>query len=208
MALPSLLDALIVITLLLPGFVAFHLFRFLAVFERKLEEYETVIWSLLWSLAVYAIFALTTGVRDLDALRERVFEPSSLTLLTAATLLLGFLPGTIWHLVFNRGTRPFRGDPWDLFFVDVAKVGGRDLVVLTQDGREFQGWGSLVGKEDNRREIVIMEPVMVLRGSSGDVVKEIPYGEQMLFTERDVSRVAMLGPRSDAKAPREAAAKA
>src|SRR3990172_5063421 len=72
MVLPSLLDVFIVIVLVLPGFVAFSIAKFLAVFERKLEEFETVVWSLLLSLLIYGLFSLATEVTDFDTLRERI----------------------------------------------------------------------------------------------------------------------------------------
>src|SRR5438093_13051343 len=96
-ALPSLLDTLIVIALLVPGFVAFSISRWLAVFERRLPEFETIVWSLLFSLGIYGVFALVTGIADFDSLRDRIFQPFVLLALVGFTILIGALVGVAWH---------------------------------------------------------------------------------------------------------------
>ena len=191
---PSLLDTLIVVALIIPGFAAFSIARWLAVFERKLPEFETIVWSLLLSLGIYGMFALATGITDFDSLRDRIFQPFVLLALIGFTILTGALVGLAWLLGVNKGVRPEFGNPWDIFF-DRMRNGGRDLVVFTSDGLEFKGWVGLSGKEDNRLELILEHPVLVIRGEDRMVHSETEYGDRILFTEGDVRRIAMLPPR-------------
>jgi len=195
LALPSLLDTLIVVALIIPGFVAFSVARWLAVFERKLPEFETVVWSLLFSLGIYGMFALATGIADFDSLRDKIFQPLVLLALVGFTILAGALVGLAWHLTVNKGVRPEFGNPWDIFF-ERMRNDGRDLIIFTSDGLEFKGWVGLSGKEDNRLELILEHPVLVIRDEDRMVNSETPYGERMLFTEGDIKRIAMLPARS------------
>ena len=194
LALPSLLDTLIVVALIIPGFVAFSIARRLAISERKFPEFETLVWSLLLSLGIYCVFASATGVRGFDSVRDKIFLPLVLFALVAFTVLTGVLVGLSWHLAVNRGVRPEFGNPWDIFF-DAMRKSGRDLVVFTSDGLEFRGWVGPSGKEDNRLELILEHPRLIVRDQDRAVVSETEYGQRLLFTEGDIKRVAMLQPR-------------
>src|SRR2546430_12943929 len=163
MALPSLLDTFILVALVLPGFAAFSIARFLAVVEKKLEEFDMIVWSLFMSLGIYLIFSVSTGIGDFDTLRDRILSPLILAIFVVTTLFVGMLIGTTWHLFVNKGKRPRFGDPWDVFLDDVVEKKGRDLVVFTSDGMEFKGWIGPSGSQDNRREIVLQSPTLIIR---------------------------------------------
>jgi len=145
--LPSLLDVVVVIILLLPGFAVYSIARFIAVLERQLPEFETIIWSLFLSLGIYGVFAIVIGIASPDALRDNIFVPSVLFTLVATTLVAGLVLGLVLHVVVNKGVRPERGNPWDLFFASLT-TDGRDLIVFTDDGKEFKGWVGNSGKDD------------------------------------------------------------
>ncbi len=137
----------------------------------------------------------TEASRVRDSLRDKIFQPLVLLALVGFTILAGALVGLAWHLTVNKGVRPEFGNPWDIFF-ERMRNDGRDLIIFTSDGLEFKGWVGLSGKEDNRLELMLEHPVLVIRDEDRMVNSETPYGERMLFTEADIKRIAMLPARS------------
>ncbi len=191
MALPSLLDVVVVVALLLPGFVALAIMRSFAVIEKRLEEFEAIVWSLLLSLAIYALFGIVAGFQNFEELTARVLEPRALLLLIGLTIASGFVPGWLYVRLRHAGRRPLAGNPWDIFF-QRNQQDGRDLIVFTSDGDEFKGWAGESGKEENRTELILLQPRRVMRDAEGVVRAEIPYGDSMIFCADDVRRVARL----------------
>lgn len=197
MSLPSLLDVAIVIVLVIPGFIAYSMMRFIGPVVRKLPEFETIIWSLLLSLVIYGIFAYATGITDFETLRDTILRPDILATLVVDTLLVGAVLGLFWHLAVYKGNRPIIGDPWDVFF-DSMREEGRDLVVFTEKGQEFRGWVGYSGTEDDRLELTLVSPKLVIRDDDWNIKQEIPYGDRMLFMQDDIRRIAQLKKRPDA----------
>lgn len=104
MALPSLADVIFVIVLLIPGFIALSLFRWFAILERKLSEYRLVLWSLVLSLFIYAMFGWYTGITDIDSIRDNMLMPQNLAKILALSLTFGIVPGLIVRIVRARIT--------------------------------------------------------------------------------------------------------
>ena len=101
MDLPSLADVILVIVLLIPGFIALSLFRWFAILERKLSDYQLIIWSLFFSLFIYAIFSWHTGISSIDSMRDSMLIPGNLHY---AKFFLKDLAGPMlmWEVSFER----------------------------------------------------------------------------------------------------------
>lgn len=113
MALPSLGDVIFVIVLLIPGFIALRIFRWLAIFEKEMKEYQSILWSLLYSLFIYAVFSWHTGIGDIDSIRNYMLIPENLAEILVLGLTFGLISGLIVRLAFRRGTF-VRGDCWEV----------------------------------------------------------------------------------------------
>lgn len=183
MVLPSIADVLIVVVLLALGFVAFFLIRYLSAVGRKFSDLETTIWSVFLSFVIYVPLSITIGVSDLDAIRDKIFQPANFLVLMGYTLLVGAVSGVV-----VRGLRPgmLRGDAWNTAFSRVTRRGGEYAIIYTDNGLEYKGIVHLSGAEEDSKELSLKMPKLILRDPSWKVQDEIPMGEEILFTEKDV----------------------
>ena len=189
MVLPSLADIILVVVLLVPGFLTIALFKKIAIREGKLNDFETTIWSLVASLAIYIVFGYLTGIHNIDLIRENILMPTNLILLFGLALTFGGCFGGLSRLLFRRGYQS--GDCWEACFISAAKKGSY-VLVYTIDGKEYIGELCLAGVSGSPREIVLKNPRVILRDSEWAVMDDFEMGNNILFKENDVRRVVFL----------------
>ncbi len=189
MALPSLADIVLVVVLLVPGFVAFILFRKIAIREKQPSDFEATVWSLFISLAIYAVFGFATGLNNFDLIRDNIFVPYYLAIIFGLAFGFGVVPGITARVLFRRGIRS--GDCWESCLRSGSQKGGY-VLIFTSDGKEYKGELRLAGYSEAPKEIVISNPKMILRDPDWDVKQELSMGETILFKEDDVKRVVFL----------------
>ena len=185
MSLPSLADTLLVLVILIPGFLACSLFRWLSKYERKISDNQLVLWSLACSLLIYTIFAHYTGVSNIDEIRDTIFVPRHLISTLSMGVLFGGIPGII-----NRKLRENirTDDCWEISMVEAGKTGSW-VMVYTDDGHEYLGTLHYSGIGEEPREITIRRPTRIIRDDDGKVKREFDVGKEILFREDDVKRV-------------------
>lgn len=189
MSLPSLGDVLFVIVLLMPGFVALILFKWLAIYERKLSEYNLVLSSLFFSLLIYAIFSWHTGINNFDDIRDALFHPENLMEILGLGITFGVVPGLIARFVrTRRGRRIVPGDSWQAA-MRIASRKGSWVIVYTKDKREYKGILHYSGGKGERHEVSIRKPKLILRDNKWKVLNEIEMGKEIFFKEEDLQRI-------------------
>lgn len=185
MVLPSITDALIVAILLVPGFVAFFIIRRIGIIDKTLSDFEGIVWSVFFTLIILIPFAAITGLDNLDKIRDEIFLPKNTLVLLGLTIGGGIVSG----LIVKQFRRRYQhGDPWEKIVEHYAN-GGSWITVMTSTGREYGGKYRMAGISEDKREIIISKPVEVIRDNTGAVLNEIDWGEELVFTEGDISRV-------------------
>jgi len=191
MALPSLLDIVSVVVLIVPGFFSFVITR--AIFpsnRKKFSDFELTVYSLLYTLPIIMSYSLATGIRDLDSIRDSVFKPWNFAILLGLSFLWGLGPGVIARL-WTWGEYVL-GECWDVFWDGVGK--GAYVLVYTEDGNEYKGWIQYADQSEEKSELVLGDPKLILRDKKWSVVDEIEMGSALLLTENDIRRVVSLKP--------------
>jgi hypothetical protein len=191
MAIPSLLDVVTVVVILLPGFISFVLFKWISIIERKFSEFEMIVWSLFMSLIIYALFSSITGINNIDSIRDSIFMPINLTIVMSLSLLFGIVPSLVTRVLFRE--RVTRGDCWDTCMRNMEKMKHYWVIVHTEKGLEYKGRTHVYGTEgENNRELVIEEPKLIIRDDEGKVIKELPMGAEILFLQNDIKHIVFL----------------
>lgn len=185
--LPSLADIIFVVVLLVPGFIALILLRWIAIFESELSDSRLVIWSLFLSLLIYCVFGWLTGMSDFDTIRDKILLPQNLAGILAGALLLGVVPGILIRVAFRK--RIVRGDSWEASMKEASRKGSW-VIIYTLDGREYKGLLHYSGGKGFPKEISIRQPKQIFRDSKGFFEEEVEVGKELLFSEKDVARVA------------------
>ena len=87
MSLPSLTGVVTVAALIIPGFYAFLVVKKLVPSKKKkFSDYETTIYSLMYSLPILATYCVVTGVSGIDNIAAGVFDVWNLALLFGLAL--------------------------------------------------------------------------------------------------------------------------
>jgi hypothetical protein len=172
--------------MLIPGFVALILFRWIMVLERKISDYQLVIWSAFLSLLIYGGFGWHTGISNLDDIRDSILLPGNLVNILMLSLLLGVVPGLVLRIAFRRNV--VRGDSWEAAMREASKTGSW-VTVYTSDGYEYMGTLHYSGMKDFSKEVSIRNPILVYRDSKGNLEEEVEFGKEILFSEKDILRM-------------------
>lgn len=186
MALPSTIDAFLVIALLIPGFITLTLFRWIAILEKELSQYRLVLWSLFSSLVIYAIFGWHAGISDIDSIRQGILIPENLLKILALSIAFGIGPGLLIRLAFRSNF--VRGDSWEASMKEASEKGSW-VTIYTEDDCEYIGYLHYSGGGDDPRDISIREPELILRDKDWNVTKKLKMGKEVFFLEKGIKRI-------------------
>lgn len=191
MSLPSLLDIVTVVILVVPGFLSFTILKRALPFKReKFSDFELTVYSLLFMLPIIFCYSIITGLKDIDSIRDSVFQPINLATLIGLSLGWGLAPSLIAKVLTWGKYRT--GECWDIFW-DGLRLGGY-VLVLTEDGHEYKGWIQYSDKSEEKYELILGDPTLVIRDASQKMQSEVKMGHAMLFTQKDIRRVSSLQP--------------
>jgi len=189
-ALPSLSDVVFTIVLLIPGFIALILCRWIAIFEKELSDSRLVIWSLFMSLVIYGIFGWFTGMTNFDAIRDAMLLPQNLVAILSCSFLLGSISGLIIRVARTRFYGSIvRGDSWDASMTTASKEGSW-VIIYTTKGQEYKGALHYSGGKGFSKEVSIRKPKQIFRDSNGNFLEQVEIGKEMLFSGDDIARIA------------------
>lgn len=188
MALPSLGDVVLVVVFLFPGFISLALFRRIAILEKKISEFELIVWSLFISILIYTVFSFFSGLRDIDTLRDKILFSENLLAILGLSLVFGILPGLLVKYAWRRNI--YIGSCWTRT-LKVASERRSPIYVLiySKNGLEYKGQLHYSGGKETAKEITIRKPKLILRDKNWKMLREIKMGEEILFTEKDIQRI-------------------
>jgi hypothetical protein len=185
---PSLADIIIVIILLIPGFVSFEIIRRLAIVEREFSELEITLWSLFLSLVIYVPFSLIVGVRSLDQIRNSIFAPFSIGVLTTLSVVTGLIPALLIRKIWRKGQRP--GDLWAYAMKTFDT--SRYVIIHTSTGTEIKGEMVAVGAGPSPRDVLLLNPKQIIRDQALNPIDEMLLGGQIYLMQDDIKRIVFL----------------
>ena len=186
LAVPSLLEVITVVVILIPGFISLTLFRWLSKYERKISDNQLTLLSLSCSLVIYVIMGSITGIKNIDDYSIKIFEPDYLLLILSIGVLIGGIPGGIIGYVRRN---VIIGECWEIA-MRTASINGDWVIVYTNDNIEYLGSLHYSGMGNDPREISIRDPTMIVRNEKGEIENEFSVGKEIFFTATDIKRVA------------------
>jgi hypothetical protein len=191
LVLPSLADALIVIILLIPGFIAFFIFKRLGSYGGTLTEFETTVWSFFFSAIVVFVYIIVTKLTDIDAIRDHFFDPLNFGILFVITMLVALISGYLFKI---KRVGYSLGEPWIQFSKEYTERVRNSpnfyftLTVITKDGQEYEGAARGWGGRDNK-EILLDYPYQIIRDDLGNKLQKIQLGTENQEASNDTSKI-------------------
>lgn len=168
-------------------------------YETKVSEFESIIWSLFASLGIYAVFGYFTGLFNLDLIRTNILNPINIASVFGLAVAFGGGFGLLSRLLFKQGLKA--GDCWEAC-IKAAANSGSYVLVYTSANQEYKGEMLFGSVSEAPKEIVIKNPKLILRDENLKVKSELQVGNVMIFRENDIRRIAFLKEifsRNDAK---------
>jgi hypothetical protein len=186
----SIADALVVVVLLVPGFVAAKVFARITAFDRKLSDFEMTVLSFALSLVTYIPFSYVTSVDSLDKIRQAALMPQNITLLLSLAVAIGLFPGLLVKRLYRRGYHP--GTVWDSVVQNINPKEPVFVLVHTAVGQEIMGQLDSVGTGDTAKELRLLQPKIIVRDKDYEATRQLRLGRQMFISEKDIQSIAFL----------------
>jgi len=186
----SIADALVVVVLLVPGFVAAKVFARITAFDRKLSDFEMTVLSFALSLVTYVPFSYLTSIDSLEQIRQAALMPQTIILLLSLSVAIGLFPGLVVKRLYRRGYHP--GTVWDAVVRNINPKEVAFVLVHTALGQEIMGQLESVGTGDTAKELRLLQPKMIIRGKNREATKQLPLGKHMFIAEKDIQSIAFL----------------
>ena len=191
MVLPSLADVLVVMILVVPGFVAVKIFARITAFDRKLSDFDTTVYSLGTSLAIYVPFILITGLDNIDKIRDSILLPCNLGLIVGLSVGTGGLTGIAVKLLFRRKFK--WGDVWHRSVVEIQKrLLPPFFVIVHTDKQEIVGQLLSAGTGEQPKDLLIFQPKLIIRNPDFSVKEQMDLGSDLFIPEDSIRSIVFL----------------
>jgi len=177
--------------LVVPGFVAVKIFARITAFDRKLSDFDTTVYSLGTSLAIYVPFVLITGLDNFDKIRDSILLPGNFELIIALSVGTGVMTGIAIKLLFRRRFK--WGDVWHRSVVDIQKrLLPPFFVIVHTEKQEIVGQLLSAGTGDQPKDLLIFQPKLVIRNPDLSVREQMDLGSDVFIPEESIRTLVFL----------------
>jgi hypothetical protein len=187
----SLSDIFFIIVIVMPGYFALFIFRWLAYLEDRWSDQEIILLSLTSSVFIYILTGYICNVTQFEEIRNIILHPNKAIILAGITILLGLLPGLAIRLYLHfKNISP--GNTW-VTALESAMDSDDDVwaLIYTTDGKEYKGIINYYDTGEEPNSITISRPYQILRDENFYVRDEFEVGKEILFKEKDILRIIL-----------------
>ena len=175
--------------LILPGFLSVNIIRKISIYEEKIPDQEYYFWSLFLSVIIFIIFSFLEGISIQD-MENLILNYDTILKLYLISIILGIIVGYVIKIAIYGDYNVFPGEVWSIILKKLNKDKGKFVTIFSSDNSEFSGTIRFYStREDSPREILIDNPVQIIRNDKMEMIDEIEWGKEILFTESDIRRI-------------------
>ena len=191
-------DLIVTLILIIPGFISVNLAIQLFGTSRKFSEFEKSTWSLFLSFVVDALFLWHNDVNTMQEMGDLAIsflEVWNILELFSISIIVGVLCALFLRLeilsVFHKTVwlfserKNYVQHPWEI------SLRNADWIIVTSDKIEYLGWLAAYSTHEQKREIVLGEPKIIVR-DKGKATGKIPHGQQLILPERKIDKVIVV----------------
>jgi len=193
-------DIISILLFVSPGFLTIALIGKFDGFAIRMEQFEKMSWSLIASVPIGIIFFYLNGIESLDIFFTYfISHPfiSTLQILFFAVVLAIIVSIIIESNSLEKISQKiiFRKNPsmktdelvWDLFMKENFN---KAAIAKTHDA-EYKGWLVNNSTRNEKREIVLANPVIVDTDNDGNTT-DYPCGHYILLLEEEIKSIVIL----------------
>ena len=193
-------DIVSILLLVSPGFVTIALIGKLSGITIYMEQFEKTTWSLIASVPIGILFFFTNGLNKIDNFLDYFISHPFLSLFEIGLfcfILAVFISLILRYKILeiiskniiytNESSVLTDHSVWDGFMFKNFK---RPVIVRTLDS-EYKGWLSASSTRDEKREVVIDQPVIIYTDKDGNT-QDFPLGRQIILFGEDIKSITIL----------------
>lgn len=178
--------------LILPGFLAINIIRKISIYEGKIPAQEYYFWSLFLSIIIFIIFSFLTGIDSIQEFENLILNYETILLLFFISIILGGIVGYLVKKIVHGEFNVLPEQVWSITLKRLNKNEGKFVTIFTSANSEFSGRIRIYSaREDSPKEILIEDPIQIIRNEKMEVISEIEWGKEILFTEGDINRIIL-----------------
>ncbi len=197
-------DIVSILLFVSPGFLTIALVGKFYGIAIKMEQFERTVWSLIASVPIGIIFFHLNSINKMDDFLEyfishpfsSLFEIGIISVTVSIVVSLIFkhniLENISLKLIYSSDSRTLTDlSVWDRFMIKNFR---KPVIVKTQD-LEYKGWLSSNSIRDEKKEIVLDQPVVVYTDENGNS-EDYPSGKQIILFGDDIKSITVLEEKS------------
>jgi len=186
----TLVEIVVAILILVPGFIAFQIFKSIYVLEREYSDLETIIWSVFASYVIYIPFGLLTGLESIDKLTLSFLSIQNLALLMTVATVPAVAVASALKRIFKRDV--VKGDLWDFLMDKIAATQDPIYALIhTKTNKEFYGQVARFGMSPSQRDLIIKEPELLIRDTNLKVTRK-KWGKEIYLHPDEIRQIVLM----------------
>ena len=192
-------ELIVALILIVPGFISVNLAIYLFGTARNFSEFEKSSWSLFLSFMVDALFLWHHKLDTIEEIRDfgiLFLKLENIIELFLISIIVGFLCALFLRFeilnLFHRSIwlfserKNYVQSPWE---ISLRKA---DWVIVTSNEIEYFGWLSGYSTHEQKREIVLGDPEIIVRDDEGNESETIPCGKRLIIPERKIDQLVVV----------------
>jgi len=192
-------ELIVTLILIVPGFISVNLAIHLFGTSRKFSEFEKSTWSLFLSFVIDALFLWHHKLDTIEEIRSfgvLFLELGNIIELFLISIIVGFLCALFLRTgivnIFHRTLwlfserKNYVQSPWEI------SLRNADWIIVTSDKIEYFGWLAANSTHEQKREIVLGDPEIIVRDEKGEESEAIPCGKQLIIPEEKIAQIVVV----------------
>lgn len=172
---------------ILPGFLSFEICRDIILLERKFKEFESIIYSFIFSTIIYTPAAYIMKITNIEGLKESLYSIQNMFVFIIIGLILGYASGSIYKKYFLKGV--YKGQTWDFAF-NTSVEEAEYIYVLTTSGLEYQTDELVYSEAESPHELFLFDAKLVKRNNEFKVISIKNLNSDIFIEGKYVERVS------------------
>ena len=185
-------EIIIAAILILPGFISLNIIRKISIHEGKIPAQEYYLWSSFLSIITFIIFSFLKDIDSIQEVENLVLNYETILPLYSISIILGLIGGFSFKYFVHGDLKVLPEQVWSITLKRLNQDKGEFITIFTSDNSEFSGSIRIYStREDSPKEILIEDPIQIIRNENMEVISEIEWGKEILFTEGDIKRIIL-----------------
>lgn len=189
MSFVSIDDVLLLGAFVLPGYIALTVFFRVSLAEYEIKENQLMILSIVLSLIFWSPYVINNQIISYEDVKNTMLLFRNWYEINLFGAIGGFVTALFYRIILKKGV--VEGYVWSLFFKNIPEKGAW-VSVLLKNNREIAGKISKVTESQKGGDIILFEPVILIRNKKGEPIHNEKLGRSIIILKSDIIAVTFV----------------